>query len=318
MTRRDFDYVVVGGGSAGSVVAARLSEDPKARVCLVEAGPPDNDLRIRIPLGVMALMGHPRFDWRYQSEPHSHLDGKRVSVPRGKTLGGSGSINSMVYIRGRASDYDAWSADGCAGWDWESVLPCFIKAEKNDRLGADPLHGDAGPLHVQDLASPHPMIDDLVAAGAAEGIPSSADFNGASQEGLGHYQVTMRRGRRWSPADAFLGPARQRSNLTVLTNTHADRIEFDGRRARGLTVRSKNGEVELGVTGELVLCAGAISSPAILLRSGVGPGSQLQSLNIPVVHDLPAVDLHTARRRDDPIAAPLDVTAMGGHRLRSV
>ncbi len=289
MSTRRFDRVVVGGGSAGAVIAGKLSEDPASTVCLIEAGPPDDDLRIRVPLGVMALMGNPRFDWRYQSEPHAHLGGKRVSVPRGKTLGGSGSINSMVYIRGRASDYDRWAELGCDGWDWQSVLPYFVRAENNGRLGDDPLHGDAGPLYVEDLPSPHPMISDLVAAGNDEGIPANADFNGTTQEGLGHYQVTMHRGRRWSPADAFLGPAKRRDNLTILTATEVDRIEFDGRRARRLAVKTPDGLAAIQVDGELVLSAGSIGSPSILLRSGIGPGKPLQALGIPVVHDLPGV-----------------------------
>lgn len=285
MAKLAFDYVIVGGGSAGSVLAGRLSEDPSVRVCLIEAGPSDNDPRIRIPLGVVTLMGHPTFDWRFQSEPHDHLGGKQVSIPRGKTLGGSGSINSMVYIRGRASDYDAWARDGCRGWDWRSVLPHFIRHENNSRLGKDPLHGDSGPLHVEDLPSPNPMVERLVAAAAAEGIEANDDFNGTRQEGFGNYQVTMRNGRRWSPADAFLRDARKRDNLTVLTRTCADRIEFDNRRATGLRALSNGERLSIRINRELLLAAGAIGSPAILLRSGVGPGAHLASLNIPVIHD---------------------------------
>ncbi len=284
-----YDYVIVGGGSAGSVLAGRLSENRDVSVCLIEAGPADRDIRIRVPLGVVALMGHPRYDWRFQSEPHEHLDGKRVSVPRGRTLGGSGSINSMVYIRGRASDYDAWAKAGCTGWDWHSVLPRFIALENNSRLGDEPLHGGDGPLHVEDLPSPHPLIGKLIEAGAAAGIPANDDFNGAVQEGLGWYQTTMHRGRRWSPADAFLASAKSRPNLAVITDTNVDRIEFDGRRASGIRCVGREGARSIGIGKEVILAAGAIGSPSILLRSGVGPADQLGGLSIPVVLDAPAV-----------------------------
>ncbi len=289
MTQNQFDYVVVGGGSAGSVVAGQLSEDPSLSVCLIEAGPDDNDLRIKIPIGLLWLMGNDRFDWCYRSAPHAHLDGKQVSVPRGKTLGGSGSINSMVYIRGRASDYDAWASEGCTGWDWESVLPRFVRQERNARLGHQPLHGDDGPLFVQDLASPNAFVERYVAAGEALGIPFNEDFNGTVQEGLGNYQATMKDGRRCSPADAFLGPARSRRNLTILTETEATQIQFDERRATELTVVTNGVERQIGVRKELVLSAGAIGSPALLLRSGVGAGARSQELGIPVVLDLPSV-----------------------------
>ncbi len=290
--KRVYDYVIVGGGSAGSVLAGKLSEDPAVSVCLVEAGPPDSDLRIRIPIGLIGLMGNPKFDWCYQSEPHEHLDGKRVSVPRGRTLGGSGSINSMVYIRGRASDYDAWAQQGCTGWDWKSVLPRFIAQENNARLSHDDLHGNSGPLRVQDLPSPHPMIERLIEAGGDQGIPANDDFNGLRQEGVGNYQTTMHNGRRCSPADAFLRPATGRSNLTVLTNMTADAIEFEGRRAIGLKVSSGETRTRIDVRGEIVLAAGSIGSPSILLRSGVGPGDHLHELGIAVVHELPGVGLN--------------------------
>ncbi len=280
-----FDVVVVGGGSAGCALAGRLSEEPARRVCLIEAGPRDNDPRIRTPLGVMMLMGSHRYDWRFKSAPHEHLGGRVVSVPRGRTLGGSGSINSMVYIRGRATDYDRWAELGCTGWGWTEVLERYTRAERNSR-GASEMHGDAGPLYVEDLPSPHPMVERFVRAGAEAGIPANDDFNGPAQEGLGNYQTTMHDGRRWSPADAFLRPAMSRPNLTVLTDTEIDRIEFDGRRATG--VRTVDGAL-FEAAAEVVLAAGAIASPAILLRSGVGPGAHLADHGIDCILDQPAI-----------------------------
>lgn len=284
-----FDVVIVGGGSAGCALAGRLSEDPSISVCLLEAGPRPNDPRIRIPLGVVWLMGHDRFDWRYQSEPHAHLAGRQVGVPRGRTLGGSGAINSMVYIRGRASDYDAWEASGCTGWGWSSMLPCFLRQENNRDLGNDPLHGDSGPLHVGDLPSPHPMIKRFIDAAGQAGVPFNRDFNGAVQEGVGNYQTTMHRGQRCSPADAYLGEARHRPNLEILTDVLVDRLEFEDRRCVSVIGRRDGDTVAIGVNREVTLCAGAIGSPAILLRSGVGPADDLRQLDIAVVHDNPAV-----------------------------
>ncbi|MDJ0699633.1 MAG: GMC family oxidoreductase N-terminal domain-containing protein [Woeseiaceae bacterium] len=298
----NFDTVIVGGGSAGCVLAGRLSEDPHRSICLIEAGPDDRDPRIRIPLGVMTLMGNRKYDWCYRSAPHVHLGGRIVSVPRGKTLGGSGSINSMVYIRGRASDYDAWAKAGCSGWEWASVLPWFIRAENNLQLGEEVLHGSEGPLHVADLPSPHPMVSRFVAAARAVGIPANRDFNGETQEGVGAYQTTMRNGHRCSPADAYLRPALPRENLTVLTNCLVDRIDFRGRRAHSVIAHRGSERIEIGVSDQLVLSAGAVSSPAILMRSGVGPAKHLGALGIDVVlpldgvgtnlHDHPAVGMH--------------------------
>ena len=285
----NFDYVIVGGGSAGCCLAGRLSEDPGKSVCLIEAGPPDNDPRIKIPLALLNLIGNPRFDWCYESAPHAHMNGRTVSVPRGKTLGGSGSINSMVYIRGRASDYDAWSRLGCSGWDWESVLPYFIRAESNQRLADDPLHGGDGPLNVEDLRSPDPMLEQFVAAGRANGIPENGDFNGVYQDGLGAYQATMRKGRRWSAADAYLRPAKGRKNLHVLTNAKVESIDFSGKVARWVNLRRGSEHETIVIDDTLILCAGAIGTPTLLLRSGVGPQDHLQELQIPFVHELSGV-----------------------------
>ncbi len=307
-----FDYVIVGGGSAGCCLAGRLSENPDKNVCLIEAGPPDNDPRIKVPLGLIFLMGNPRYDWCYQSAPHSHMNGRKVPVPRGKTLGGAGSINSMVYIRGRPSDYDAWAKLGCTGWDWESVLPYFIKSESNRRLADHPLHGVAGPMTVEDLRSPDPMLERYVAAGVESGIPGNRDFNGETQEGLGAYQVNMRKGRRWSAADAYLGPADSRKNLHIVTDTEVESIDFDGKVARRVRLRGRNQEHFIGIDGRLILCAGAFGTPALLLRSGIGPADHLHEMQIPLVHELPGVgeNLH-----DHPAAA---IFYEGGHGGRGL
>ncbi|MEM9529319.1 MAG: GMC family oxidoreductase N-terminal domain-containing protein [Pseudomonadota bacterium] len=285
----EFDYVIVGGGSAGCVLADRLSASGRHAVCLLEAGNVDRDLRIKIPFGLIGLMKNPRFDWRFRSAPHAHLGGHEVPIPRGRGLGGSGSINSMVYIRGRPSDYDRWAELGAVGWAWEDVLPVFVDQERNARLGSDPRHGDAGPLHVQDLPTVHPLLKVWQAAGASVGIPGSVDFNGEQQEGLGAYQTTMRNGRRWSAADAFLRPALRRPNLTVITNSEASRIEFDNGRATAVELAEGARFRRIAVGHELVLAAGAIGSPALLLKSGIGPGEHLQSLGLSVKHNLPGV-----------------------------
>jgi choline dehydrogenase-like flavoprotein len=229
-------------------------------------------------LALIALIGNPRFDWCYESAPHAHMNGHTVPVPRGKTLGGSGSINSMVYIRGRPSDYDAWARLGCSGWDWESVLPYFIRAESNQRLADDPLHGGDGPLNVEDLRSPDPMLEQYVAAGKENGIPENRDFNGVSQEGIG---------TRWSAADAYLRPAKGRKNLHVVTNAEVESIDFEGKIARRVSLRGERDPIR--IEAELILCAGAIGTPTLLLRSGVGPQDHLQELQIPFVHELPGV-----------------------------
>ncbi|NRA29994.1 MAG: GMC family oxidoreductase N-terminal domain-containing protein [Parvularculaceae bacterium] len=290
MTERSFHFVIVGGGSAGCVLADRLSASGRYTVCLIEAGPPDRDPRIKVPLGLISLMKNPKFDWSFQSEGHDHLGGHRVPIPRGKTLGGSGSINSMVYIRGRASDYDQWAQLGAKGWGWSDVLPYFKRQEQNARLADDDLHGGSGPLHVQDLPSPHPLLETWQQAGEQLQIPRSRDFNGASQEGLGVYQTTMRQGRRWSAADAFLRPALKRENLAVLTGWQAERIEVKDARARGVTLRDSKGKTQtIRVGHELILSAGAIGSPALLLKSGVGPGDQLRALGMEVEIEAPGV-----------------------------
>ena len=279
-----FDYVVVGAGSAGCCLARRLSESGQHSVCLIEAGPSNANWRVSTPVALVNLMGNPRFNWMLESTPQPQLNGRRLSVPRGKTLGGSSSINSMVYIRGRPGDYDNWAAAGCAGWDWNSVLPYFRKSEKNLTHSGE-LHGDAGPLIVGELPSPHPLCESWAQAGEQAGIGRSRDFNGESQEGLGTYQVTMNRGRRWSSADAFLRSAPE--NLTVMTGAEVERIAFTGNRADAVLLAGDLGRIE--VSRELVLSAGAVGSPSLLLASGVGPGAELSELGIDVVADVPGM-----------------------------
>ncbi|MEM7280751.1 MAG: GMC family oxidoreductase N-terminal domain-containing protein [Pseudomonadota bacterium] len=285
---QEFDYVIVGGGSAGCCLAGRLAENTEKSVCLIEAGPTNASPRVSIPLGLVTLMGSSTYDWRFKAEPLSSFRNKQPGVPRGKTLGGSGSINSMLYIRGRPSDYDAWAKKGCTGWNWRSVLPYFKRAENNSRFH-DELHGTEGPLHVQGLRTSSELNSCLVEAGESVGIPHNPDFNGNTQEGLGEYQVTMKAGRRWSAADAYLKPVMRRSNLTVLTGSNVKKIGFGQKRAQDLTVLSEEGKSQVKIRKELILCAGSIGSPELLLRSGVGPGSELQSSGLSIVHHLPGV-----------------------------
>ncbi len=285
---QQFDYVVIGAGSAGCCLAARLSESGKHSVCLIEAGPVDSNWRIKTPVALVNLMRNPRFNWMYSSAPQEQLQGRQLAVPRGKTLGGSSAINSMVYIRGRPSDYDNWARLGCEGWDWESVLPYFRRAEKNLVI-RDKLHGDSGPLIVSDLPSPHPLCKRWVSAGISAGIPYNRDFNGMTQDGLGTYQVTMFKGRRCSSANAYLEPAKRRDNLAIMTDSEALRINCDQRDARSVTIEQAGQSQHIGVRKELLLCAGSIGSPALLMASGIGPEDNLQQLGIRPVHVLSGV-----------------------------
>ena len=289
MSKVEFDYVIVGGGSAGCVLADRLSANGRHSVVLIEAGPPDTDPRIKVPFGLIDLMKNPKFDWQFRSSPQEHLGGSQVPIPRGKTLGGSGSINSMVYIRGRAADYDRWTNMGAKGWGWDDVLPYFKRQENNREHGESALHGREGPLHVQNLPSPHPLLRTLQRAGQSLQIPASTDFNGPEQEGLGVYQTTMRNGRRWSAADAFLRPALSRNNLTIMTGYEVDRLDMDGAKASAVIAKGPDGEHRVGVGKEVVLAAGAIGSPAILLKSGVGPAEHLARMGIEIAIEAPGV-----------------------------
>jgi choline dehydrogenase len=284
MTDESFDYIVIGSGSAGGVVANRLSEDPGVSVLLLEAGADDDDEMIRLPIGFSTLF-KTKWDWNYETTPQKHLAGRRAYWPRMKALGGCSSMNAMIYIRGNHGDYDEWrDAYGATGWGHEDVLPYFIKAENNQRL-SDEWHGTSGPLHVEDRVYTHELSTAFVESAVSAGMKRNDDFNGAQQEGAGQYQVTCRKGKRWSVADAYIRPALERPNLTVRTEAFVTRIELDGTRATGVSYRRHGESVVVRADREIVLSGGAVNSPQLLMLSGIGPGAHLRSLGIDVVVD---------------------------------
>ena len=284
------DFVIVGAGSAGCVLANRLSAGGRHGVLLLEAGPRDRNPWIHIPLGYGKLFADARHNWLFQSEPQAELHGRRIPQPRGKVLGGSSSINGLLYVRGQAEDFHLWRQLGLPGWGWEDALRCFRRAEDQER-GADEWHGANGPLAVSDQRQPHPLCDAYLAACAEAGLPANADFNGRTQEGAGYYQVTARRGRRWSTARGYLRQALRRPNLRVLTGVAVSRVLFDGRRATGVRFRGPDGaEQTARARRAVLLCGGAFASPQLLQVSGVGPAEWLRDrLGVQVVADLPGV-----------------------------
>ena len=284
--RDTFDYVIVGAGSAGCVLANRLSADPTVRVLLLEAGPPDTLDIIRVPAVWSGLFGS-EVDWDYRLEPQPHYAGSDL-YPRGKTLGGSSAINAMIYIRGHRTDFDGWSEKGCSGWDYDAVLPNFVKAESNSRLEA-PFHGKEGPLHVEDMLFTHELSQSWISSAVGWGLPFNDDFNGSCQIGAGAYQVTCRDGWRWSTADAYLKPVHDRPNLTVRANSLATEILFDGQRACEVAYLHTGVETTARADAEVILCAGAINSPQLLMLSGIGPAQQLRAHDIAVKVNLPGV-----------------------------
>ncbi len=282
-----FDYVVVGAGTAGCVVAARLSESGAHSVALIEAGGSDEGFWIRTPLGFGRLWDDPRYNWRYQSEPEPELAGGSSYLPRGKVLGGTGTINAMVYVRGQRGDFDRWRELGNTGWGYDDVLPYYKKSEDNER-GADAYHAAGGPMRVSDMAR-HELTDAFVEAGVQAGYPRNADFNGESQDGFGYNQVTIRDGRRGSTATDFLRPALRRSNLKVLTHALCTRILFRNRQAVGVEFLRDGALQRVTARREVVLAGGSFNSPQLLQVSGVGPASLLAQHGIPVVADVPGV-----------------------------
>ncbi|AJY44220.1 MULTISPECIES: GMC family oxidoreductase N-terminal domain-containing protein [Burkholderia] len=286
----EFDYIVIGGGSAGCVVTHRLVHAGH-RVLLLEAGPPDNSFFVRTPATFVRVIGTKR-TWIYETEPQAHAAGRRMHVPQGRTLGGGSSVNAMVYIRGTPADYDGWRDAGCDGWGWDDVLPFFRRAEHNHRL-AGPLHGADGPLHVSDTRFRHPLSQAFVQGAQEFGLPYNDDFNGASQAGVGFYQTTTFEGRRGSTAATYLADVRRNPLLTVETDAFVTRIVFENGVAAGVRYRLRGGEERLvRARAEIVLSAGALASPKLLMLSGVGPAEQLQRHGIPVVHDAPEVGLN--------------------------
>jgi choline dehydrogenase len=288
MTTEPYDYIVAGAGSAGCVVASRLSESGRYRVLLLEAGVRDSNPWIHIPIGYTKAFANPRINWMFDSAPEKELNNRTLYLPRGKVLGGTSSINGMVYMRGDPSDYDHWRQLGCEGWDWDSVLPYFKRAEDNER-GADAYHGVGGPLRVSDAPHVWPLAKAMVEAAIQAGIPRTMDFNGAQKEGTGFYQTTTNNARRWSAAAAYLRPARRRRNLTIVTEAHATRVLIENGRATGVEYRTPDGVRTERARGEVIVSGGSYGSPHLLQLSGLGPAELLNEFGITVLRDMPAV-----------------------------
>lgn len=293
MSEKMTDYIVVGGGSSGCAVASRLSQDPNIHVTVLEAGSKGDSWLVKTPFAVAAMLPSKINNWAFETVPQAGLNGRRGYQPRGKSLGGSSAINAMAYIRGHRSDYDEWAALGNTGWSFDDVLPYFIRSEKNDTHGG-PWHGQEGPLHVSNLRSDNPFQQIYLQAAQQAGFKINPDFNGEEQEGVGIYQVTQHEGERWSAARAYLHPymenqANRRPNLVVETACYVTRIVFEGKRAVAVEYQQNGQARSLRARCEIILAAGALQTPQLLMLSGVGNGKHLQAMNIPVVHDLPGV-----------------------------
>ncbi len=288
----EFDYIIIGAGSAGSILANRLSAGD-ATVCLLEAGPPDRNPWIHIPVGFTRTLSNPKVNWLFESEPSEGTAGRAVYVPRGKTLGGSSSINGHIYNRGQRMDYDSWAQEGNRGWGYGDILPYFKRSERrigpaNKGAGED-FHGRDGELPVTDIDGPEPICDAFIDGAVGMGIPRNPDYNGATQAGVGYFQRVIENGRRVSAARAFLHPVKQRPNLDIRTNAHTQRILFEGKRATGVRVLQGDREVEIRARREIILSSGSVGSPQLLQISGVGPAALLKDIGVEVVHDLPGV-----------------------------
>jgi choline dehydrogenase len=285
---QSYDYIVVGGGSAGCAVAARLAQDGRTRVLLLESGPADRSLWIHIPIGYGKTMFDPVVNWQFKTEPEPCLNNRQIYTPRGRTLGGSSSINGLIYIRGQREDFDDWRVLGCEGWGYEDILPYFRRSETNDR-GASEFHGGDGPVHVSSIKGRHELMEAFIEAANAIGVPRNDDFNGAHQRGAGYFQLTTRAGLRSSTAKAYLRSGIAGKNLEVVTDAHAEGVVFEGRCAVGVRYRAGNELVEARAAREVVLSAGALQSPQLLMLSGIGDGEQLSRKGVGVLHHLPEV-----------------------------
>ena len=284
----EFDYVIVGAGAAGCVLANRLSESGKNTVAVVEAGGNDNHIWIKVPAGFNKTVYNDKLNWGYETAPGPHIDGRQIKFPRGKVLGGSGSINGHLYVRGQSADYDTWAQLGCRGWSWSDVLPYFKRAETRAG-GSDEVRGRSGPLHIQDQIDPHPLCQAFMDANEALGLPRSPDYNGGDQEGTTLYQQMMRGGRRWSPVDAYLRPVLGRANLKVITRALVERVDLEGKRATGITYRQDGKPHSIKARRDVILSGGAINTPQLLQLSGIGNADDLGAIGVAVKHALPGV-----------------------------
>jgi choline dehydrogenase len=312
-----YDYIVVGAGSSGCVVASRLSEDPVIRVLLVEAGPDMNNFWVRTPAGAGKLFMNKRFNWAFDTEPVPTLGGRTVYWPRGKGLGGSSSINGMIYMRGQPSDFDHWAALGNTGWGWADVLPYFIRSETNQR-GANAYHGGHGPLHVSDAAVTHPTADDFIAAAQQVGIPRSADLNGPPHEGVAYRQYTIRNGRRHTSYNAFIEPVRHRRNLTVRTGVRVTRVLLAADQATGIEVLDQGERRQIAAAREVILSGGALASPHLLMLSGIGDAAALHRHGITVTLESPGVGRDLQDHWFGSLAWRVTPESSYNHRLRGL